>query len=84
MAQVVGRGMALLFCDCSTRRGNFALYSTFFILFEWHCIVLLCVMMVFCMLDYVMFDVSRVTCMAGWIVEIDIEIVINLLVILTL
>jgi len=39
-------------------------------------------MMVYCMLDYVMFDVSRVTCMAGWIVEIDIEIVINLLVIL--
>jgi len=27
------------------------------------------------MLDFVMFDVSRVTCMAGWI---EIEIVINL------
>jgi len=33
------------------------------------------------MLDYVMFDVSRVTCMAGWI-EIENGIVINLLVIL--
>ena len=31
------------------------------------------------MLDYVTFDVSRITCMADWI---EIEIVINLLVIL--
>ena len=38
-------------------------------------------MTVCCMLDYVMFDVSRVTCMAGWI-EIENGIVINLLVIL--
>jgi len=33
------------------------------------------------MLDYVMFDVSRVTCVAGWI-EIENGIVINLLAIL--
>ena len=33
MAQGVGRGIASLFRDCSTRRGNFALYSTFFIFF---------------------------------------------------
>jgi len=83
VAHGVGRGIALLFHDRNTRRGNFALYSTFLILFEWHCIVLLCLMTVCFVLDYVMFDVSRVTCMAGWI-ESDIGIVIHLLAILTL
>jgi len=52
----------------------------FFILFEF-LYVLLFFMTVCFMLDCVMFDISRVTYMAGWI---EIEIVINLLVIFKL
>ena len=36
--------------------------------------MLIFLMTVCCMLDYVMFDVSVVTCMASWI-EIEIEII---------
>jgi hypothetical protein len=44
------------------------------LLFEYHCIVLIFLMTVCCTLDYVMFDVSGVTCMADWI-ETEIEII---------
>jgi len=36
-----------------------------------HCIVLIILMKVYCILNYVMFDISIITCMAGWI-EIEI------------